>query len=100
MKLLSQEIIESLPPLYSTENESDPLVRVKLFTPDSNWSWYIIEYDKESRTAFGYVCGLENELGYFSLDELEEVKGPLGLAVERDISFNETRFKEIVQEEQ
>lgn len=95
MKILTKEIIEKLPPLYATENESDPLVHVKLFTPDSNWSWYIIEYDTESRTAFGYVCGLENELGYFSMDEIESVRGSMGLEVERDISFSSMNLSEL-----
>jgi hypothetical protein len=95
MKLLTKEIIKTLPKLYSTENETDPVARVKLFTPDSNWSWYILEYDQENRSAFGYVCGFENELGYFSLDELEHIRGPLGLALERDVSFTPTRLSEL-----
>ncbi|MCL6481523.1 MAG: DUF2958 domain-containing protein [Firmicutes bacterium] len=28
---------------------------------------------------------MESELGYFSLDELESIRGPLGLKVERDL---------------
>ena len=95
MKFLTEELINQIPPLYATENESDPIVHVKLFTPDSNWSWYIIEYDIESRTAFGYVCGLENELGYFSMDEIEDVRGSMGLEVERDKSFSSMRLSEL-----
>lgn len=95
MKLLTKKIIEILPPLYTTENESNPEAKVKLFTPDSSWRWFIIEYDKNSGTAFGYVCGLENELGYFNIDEIESIKGPLGLDVERDISFTPTKLSEL-----
>ena len=95
MGLLDESILKSLPPLYACEKEEDPLVLVKLFTPDSNWSWYIMEYDAVERVAFGYVCGLEKELGYFSLDELEALRGPLGLAVERDVSFTAMRVSEI-----
>lgn len=36
---------------------------------------------------FGYVIGLEAELGYFSLSELEQIRGALGLPVERDLYF-------------
>lgn len=40
---------------------------------------------------FGYVIGREAEYGYFSLSELESVKGPGGCpAVERDICFKGT----------
>jgi hypothetical protein len=95
MNLLTKELLEQIPPLYATENESDPMVHVKLFTPDAQWSWYIIEYDMESRVAFGYVCGLENELGYFSIDEIERVRGSMGLKVERDMSFGSIRLSEL-----
>ncbi|HRZ36923.1 MAG TPA: DUF2958 domain-containing protein [Candidatus Paceibacterota bacterium] len=36
---------------------------------------------------FGWVEGLENELGYFSLAELEQVRGPGGLEIEQDLYF-------------
>jgi len=39
---------------------------------------------------FGYVCGFENELGYFQLEELESLVGPGGLKIERDIHFKPT----------
>ena len=86
MKLLTKELRRKLPSLYSTERQSDPLVQAKFFTPDSNWTWYVLEFDGDDR-FFGYVSGLENELGYFSLSELQSVRGPFGLAVERDLYF-------------
>ena len=88
MKLLNKELLEELPNLYDTEEIKNPVCHVKLFTPDSNWTWYIIEISKENEnTCYGYIQGLENELGYFNLSELESLKGPLGLEVERDLSF-------------
>ena len=86
-RLLPDEVARTIPPLYATENERDPIVRVKFFTPDSSWTWFVTEMDPEERRCFGLVIGLERELGYFSLDELEEVKGPLGLPIERDLYF-------------
>ena len=100
MKLLTDELIKNLPPLYSTENIKDPLIQCKFFTPDSSWSWYVLEFDKTNEIFFGYVCGLERELGYFSLAELESVKGQLGLGVERDISFKPTKLSVIKKEHQ
>jgi hypothetical protein len=100
MKLLTDELIKNLPPLYSTENIKDPLIQCKFFTPDSSWSWYILEFDKTNEIFFGYVCGLERELGYFSLQELESVKGQLGLGVERDTSFKPTKLSVIKKEYQ
>ena len=100
MKLLTDELIKILPPLYSTENIKDPLIQCKFFTPDSSWSWYVLEFDKTNEIFFGYVCGLENELGYFSLQELESVKGQLGLHVERDLSFEAKKLSVIKKEHQ
>ena len=84
-KLLPDDIASTLPRLYTTENESDPIVHVKFFTPDSSWTWFLTEYDPDRRLCFGLVDGLERELGYFSLEEIESVKGPLGLPIERDL---------------
>jgi hypothetical protein len=39
---------------------------------------------------FGLVVGLETELGYFTLNELESVRGPMGLKIERDRHFSGT----------
>ena len=95
-KLIPQTLLSDIPDLYATEGELNPLCCVKLFTPDSSWSWYIIEFSKSDRnTCYGYVQGLESELGYFTLEELESVHGPLGLKIERDLSFTPTLFSSL-----
>jgi Protein of unknown function (DUF2958) len=66
----------------------------KFFTPDAGWTWYASEFDGED-IFFGWVDGLEQELGYFSLAELQEATGPYGLHIERDIHFEPTRLSEI-----
>ncbi len=96
MELLPTEIATTLPALYATEHEADPLCRVKLFTPDANYTLWATEYDPSQRLLFGYVCnGSDGELGYVSLDELESVRGPFGLPVERDLYFTPTRLSEV-----
>lgn len=89
-RLLPDDIAATLPPLYATENEDDPPARVKFFMPDSSWTWYVTELDPTERRCFGLVIGHERELGYFLLTELEKVRGPLGLPIERDLSFEPT----------
>jgi hypothetical protein len=75
-----------IPKLYSSENAKEPpLAVIKLFTPDSSWTWFLIEYDPDEELAFGLAVGFETELGYISIAELREVKGPLGLRIERDL---------------
>ena len=69
MKLLTQELIEQIPPLYEQEGKGEnALAYVKLFTPDSNFTWFITEYDADEKMCFGLIDGFEKELGYFSLD--------------------------------
>ena len=58
----------------------------KLFSPYSNWTWYVTEMDPVTGTCFGLVEGFETELGYFDLTELSEVTVLGGVpAVERDL---------------
>lgn len=95
MKLLTKEILKSLPRLYSTENNPDPIVRVKFFTPDANWSWWAWEYDPKEEIFFGLVEGFEREIGYFSLADLQAVRGRLGLPVERDRYFTSCKRSEL-----
>ena len=97
MKLLIPELRASLPPLYSQENVPDPVVHAKFFTPDSNWTWYVTEGQAEDHDFrfFGYVCGMEEEWGYFVLSELESVRGPLGLEIERDLYFEPGPFTQV-----
>ena len=37
--------------------------------------------------GFGLVVGYERELGDFSPEELEQIRGPMGLPIERDLYF-------------
>ena len=98
MKLLTQEIRKKLPPLYSQDGKGGRTVAlVKFFTPDSNFTFYATEFDGKD-TFFGLVEGHEKELGYFSLSELEKVRGPLGLPVERDLWWKPRTLEEIAPE--
>ncbi len=97
MKLLTAADLARLPALYGTEAIplADKVVVAKLFSPWSDWTWLVIEYDPAERTAWGWVMGLEQEAGYFSLDELEAIQGPGGLRIERDRHFQPTRLGDI-----
>jgi hypothetical protein len=95
MPLLTEEIRQKLPPLGSGEKLGyDALAQVKFFTPDAGWTWYASEFDGED-TFFGLVSGHFVEFGSFSLSELEEVRGPLGLPIERDLHFEPKSLGEL-----
>ena len=91
-ELMPAEVAKDVPPLYATQDQEDPVARVKFFTPDSHWSWYASEFDGED-IFFGLVIGHFVELGYFSLAELQAVRGPLGLPVERALQFEPTSLE-------
>jgi len=96
MKLLTKEILEKLPKLYTQEEKGlDAVAIVKFFTPDSNWTWYATEFDGDD-LFFGLVEGFEKEIGYFRLSELQSVKGALGLPIERDMYFKPKTLRELM----
>jgi hypothetical protein len=98
IKLLPKEIRDTLPALYSQDGKGGQAIAyVKFFTPDSNWTWYVTEYDGDD-TFFGLVDGLVKEFGYFSLRELECSKGPIGLPVERDLHWQPKTLAQIAPE--
>jgi hypothetical protein len=91
MKLLTQENKAKLPKLYSQDGLGmDAIAQIKFFDPSGSWSWYASEFDGED-TFFGLVCGFEDELGYFSLNELLHCKdgqrGLKALPIERDMHW-------------
>lgn len=88
MKLLTKQNLKDLPALYSQDGKGmEAVAQVKFFTPDSNFTWYATEYDPETETFFGLVDGFDKELGYFTLKDLQSVRGGLNLPVERDRYF-------------
>ena len=108
MKLLTQEIRRKLPQLYSQDGKRGRAIAyVKFFTPDSNpWTWYATEGKPVLDSSgveidfqfFGLVHGFEKELGYFSLKELESVRGPMGLPIERDLYWQPKMLEQIAPE--
>ena len=95
IQLLTTTVRQALPPLYATEHEEDPIVQCKFFSAWTRWTWYVLEFDGKD-IFFGLVDGFEIELGYFSLSELESVRGPLGIpSIERDVSFEPCTLSEV-----
>src|SRR5277367_5304542 len=97
MKLITAEIEAHLlenarkqEPVRGTADEIDFYPVVKLFTPDAACTWLLTEIDPDAPDiAFG-LCDLGMgfpELGSVSLSEIGELRGRLGLPVERDRSF-------------
>ena len=98
MKLLTDELRARLPALYAQEAETEPIVYAKFFLPGTGWTWYVTEGSQQEGDYlfFGFVVGLESEFGYFLLSELENVRTPPGLTVERDLAFREGKLTDVV----
>lgn len=108
-KLLTQEIRDALPPLYSQEGKVfDAVAHVKFFNPYGNAPWYqfyATEFDGED-TFFGYCIsnyGADcDEWCYVSYSEIAEASFQSGLtgrpveipAIERDTSFSPARVRD------
>ena len=110
MQLLTDELLQKLQaqdPYHQTGpgrelRPDEELVILKLFTPDANWTWYAVSASKDEDTGdvqfFGLVDGLEMELGYFWLSEVEQVRGSLGLPVERDLYWEPKPLNKLLEE--
>ena len=100
MKLLPQIIRKKIPALYSSESTplQDKLVICKFFNPTGFGTWYVVEGKKVDCDFifFGLIDLHNKNLGYFSLNELENLKLPYGLKVKRDIHFIPTKLSEFL----
>ena len=100
MKLITKTLEERFEKIGCQSQTADPIIIAKFFDPCGSATWYASEYDAENKIAFGYVTGLAfDEWGTFSITELESIKRPFGLGIERDLYFKEQRFKEIIKEQ-
>lgn len=95
MKLLTAANRKALPPLLGQDGKGDDAIAyVKFFNPTGSGTWYATEFDGDD-TFFGLVQLHEEELGYFSLSELQAVRTRFGLGIERDLHFTPTRLGDL-----
>lgn len=103
MKLLTKELIARFKEVGSQEEVpvEEKICIAKFFNPIGRGYWFATEYDEQNELFFGYVSIFGDhcdEWGYFSLKELEDLKLPLGMKIERDMLFKETPMSEIIKE--
>lgn len=110
MKLLTKEIMQRIPALYAQDGKGEAAtVHVKFFNPCGSGTWLITEAtaymqdgsekplaevenidapEVEDIRMFGLCHIQEAELGYVSFRELQALRLPLGLKIERDKFFS------------
>ena len=99
-KLMTPAIQLSLPTIEQANRMTtdELMVKVKYFTPDGSGTWYIVAYDPDTRILHG-LCDLgmgTPEMGDVSLAELEQVRGALGLPVERDLYWQPSPLSDLI----
>lgn len=103
MKLVTKEILKKLQAQdpYAGKEPENPMVVVKFFDPFGSWTWYAVSGSQDPDSGdiqfFGYVKGLENELGYFWLSELENIKLGDFPRIERDLYFKPMLLSEVMR---
>lgn len=88
MELLTPVLRAKLIENYKRRDD-DHVPVVKWFTPWANATWLLKDMSPEEDILFG-LCDLglgEPELGYVSLHEVQSIRGPAGLRIERDLHF-------------
>ena len=103
MKLLTEEIIERFKeyPLYSQDGKGmDSDVLVKYFNPCGAGTWLITESELQEDgdwLLFGYCHIFEWEWGYVMLSDLQNLKLPFGLTIERDLYIpKDAKVKDLI----
>jgi len=100
MELMTKELEARFAEVGSQEDVEDQIVIAKFFNPVGAGTWLATEYDPEDKIFYGYVSIFGDhcdEWGSFSLEELESVKGPFGLGIERDLYFKEALASELIK---
>lgn len=94
----TQNQLSQLPKLYETEETPLKDKRILMHFFLHGCDWYAAEFDGQD-LFFGYVIlnGDRDmaEWGYFSFNELKQLKDRLGLEVDRDLHWQPRRASEV-----
>ncbi len=87
MDLLPDELLHTLPPLFSHESETDPVVYIKVIWPPN--IVYVTEGAKVSGDFIfgGYESGSEEGWCYFALSKLSGQVAQFGSHIRRESDF-------------
>ena len=98
MELLPDELKKQAEDQYPKGADFDQDIVAKFFAPWGDWTWYLMNKQPGKDYCWGIVDGFAVEAGSFSIEELTEVAGPFGLAIERDEHFSPIKAKDLWKE--
>jgi len=96
--LITKEIAAKIPALYTNENKEkcEIMVYLKLFSPYSDYTFYVTEMNPETGVMFGLVVNQYGpELGYSDFSELESCNRNGLPLIERDCYFTPVTLQAI-----
>ena len=103
MKLITKEIERKFEkyPIYSQDGKGlEADVVVKFFNPCGVGTWLVVEADKLENGDYELFCycelGQDWEWGYVLLSQLENIKLPFGLRIERDLYCKNKKVKDLI----
>ena len=103
-ELLPQKLLDKIPALYANDGmpAGEAIIKVKYFLASLTWLVTECELQGDDVLFYGYVINHSapdcSEWGYFTLNQLMEVKLFGSIGVERDIYFKECKFGEYIKE--
>lgn len=71
--------------------------KIRLFNPTGVGTWWIAAYDPEDRIAWGVAELQCREIGSFSMVELVEFRGRIGLPIERDLHYKPVTLAQLLE---
>ena len=97
MKMMTKTLAKKIPALYEQDGKGDDaIVYAHWFSPYTGWDWYCTEYDPEEGLCFGLVKGMYDELGYWTVKQLEEVNEKHNFPlIERDLYWNPCKLADV-----
>ena len=92
---MTKEIKEKAEKQYDEGSDMEQMVVAKYFDAMGDWKWFLMNMDKDGDYCWGIVKGHEVEMGSFSMKELESIKLPFGLKIERDTLFEPMKASDV-----
>ena len=98
MPLLSQSARAALPPLYSQEDATDPMIFAKLSSPESEWACYLVEGSPrgDDFLVYGLFISGGKHWGQLLLSELETALREKGLSPSEEDYQRPVRLSELI----
>lgn len=96
MKLMTKTLAKKIPAIYEQDGKGDDAIVYAHWFSLTGWDWYCTEYDPEQGLCFGLVKGFADELGYWTIGQLEEVnEGRPFQIIERDMYWTPCKLSEV-----